>query len=89
MTREDFIDMCKRMVMEYYNRYFDRHHSNQSFSSINIDDVFVVMDLYDNDNLTREATLQVSNFDWPLYKVIYNGQAGKRDNVITSFVMMK
>lgn len=52
MRKDDFIDMCKRMVVEYNNRYM---RVNGNVTSISLDDVEVVN--YYNTQYIKQAVL--------------------------------
>ena len=72
MKREEFIDMCKRMVVEYYNRYVHMVDN----PTIDTDKVFIV-ELVDGSDYITEVLLQVDIDPWLQYKVIKSG----KDNI--------
>lgn len=74
MKKEEFLDMCKRMVIEYYNRYV--HFVDNP--TIIADNVNLVEDNSKDDIM--EALLMVDIDPWLQYKVIYNPNAkNKKD----------
>lgn len=75
MKKEEFINMCKRMVVEYYNRYV--HMVDNPI--ITIDNVNL-LELEDFKDDIQEALLMVDIDPWLQYKVIYNPNAkNKKD----------
>lgn len=66
MKKEEFLDMCKRMVVEYYNRYVHMVDN----PTITKDNVNLVED--DSSKDIHEALLMVDIDPWLQYKVIYN-----------------
>lgn len=75
MKKEEFINMCKRMVVEYYNRYVHMVDN----PTITIDNVNL-LELEDSKDDIQEALLMVDIDPWLQYKVIYDQNAkNKKD----------
>lgn len=75
MKKEEFLNMCKRMVVEYYNRYVHMVDN----PTITIDNVNL-LELEDSKDDIQEALLMVDIDPWLQYKVIYDQNAkNKKD----------
>ena len=75
MKKEEFVNMCKRMVVEYYNRYVHMVDN----PTITIDNVNL-LELEDSKDDIQEALLMVDIDPWLQYKVIYDQNAkNKKD----------
>lgn len=75
MKKEEFINMCERMVIEYYNRYVHMVDN----PTIVIDNVNLVETKFSEDGI-MEALLMVDIDPWLQYKVIYNpNKKNKKD----------
>lgn len=84
MNLEDFKDMSKRMVVEYYNRYV--HNVEPDYEGIKIDKNYVkIIEENLQSNGIMELVLQVSIDIWIEYHVEYNPKA---KNKISSFVTL-
>lgn len=78
MRKDDFIDMCKRMVVEYSNRYI---RVNDNVSSISIDEVFV--EEYTNTQYLKQATLSTPLKNDEKYCIILN----QKTKMIESYIV--
>ena len=75
MKKEEFINMCKRMVVEYYNRYV---HTIDN-PTITVDNVNLI-EFENSEDYIQEALLMVDIDPLLQYKVIYNPNAkNKKD----------
>ena len=75
MKKEEFISMCKRMVIEYYNRYVHMIDN----PTITVDNVNLI-EFENSEDYIQEALLMVDIDPWLQYKVIYNPNAkNKKD----------
>ena len=75
MKKEEFINMCKRMVVEYYNRYVHMV-DNPTITINNVN----LLELEDSKDDIQEALLMVDIDPWLQYKVIYDQNAkNKKD----------
>ena len=75
MKKEEFINMCKRMVVEYYNRYVLMIDN----PTITVDNVNLI-EFENSEDYIQEALLMVDIDPWLQYKVIYNQNAkNKKD----------
>ena len=75
MKKEEFISMCKRMVVEYYNRYV-RMIDNPTITVNNVN----LIELENSEDYIQEVLLIVDIDPWLRYKVIYNPNAkNKKD----------
>lgn len=83
MNQEQFEEMCKRMVVEYYNRYV--HMSD--YSSINIDNVEII-DVSELDKEKGQILLKVDIDPWLQYTVIYDLRKRGDIRIINSSVEM-
>ena len=75
MKKEEFINMCRRMVVEYYNRYVHMvDNPTITINNVNL----LELENYKDD--IQEALLMVDIDPWLQYKVIYNPNAkNKKD----------
>lgn len=78
MRKDDFIDMCKRMVMEYCNRYV---RINGNVSSITINDVFI--EEYTDTQHMKQVTMSTSLKNNEKYCIVLNQKTKK----IKSFIV--
>lgn len=84
MNREEFIDMSKRMVVEYYNRYV--HNAEPDYADIKVDPSFIdILEENYNSNGTMEVVMQVIIDLWLEYHIIYNPNSKEK---ISSFVTL-
>lgn len=75
MKKEEFINMGKRMVVEYYNRYVHMIDN----PTITVDNVNLI-EFKNSEDYIQEALLMVDIDPWLQYKVIYNTNAkNKKD----------
>ena len=75
MKKEEFINMCRRMVVEYYNRYVHMVAN----PAIRINNVTLLESENSEDDI-QEALLMVDIDPWLQYKVIHNPNAkNKKD----------
>lgn len=75
MKKEEFISMCKRMVVEYCNRYVHMIDN----PTITVNNVKLI-ELENSEDYIQEALLMVDTDPWLKYKVIYNPNAkNKKD----------
>ena len=75
MKKEEFLNMCKRMVVEYYNRYVHMV-DNPTITTNNVN----LLELEDSKDDIQEALLMVDIDPWLQYKVIYDSNAkNKKD----------
>ncbi len=81
MRKDDFIDMCKRMVVEYSNRYI---RVNDNVSSISLDDVLV--EEYTNTQYTKQATLSTPLKNDEKYCIILDQKTKKIESYIVKYV---
>ena len=84
MNQDQFIEMCKRMVVEYYNRYVHM----MDYSSINIDNVQVIEISESKEDSRGEILLQVDIDPWLQYKIICDLNKRGDIRVISSSVEM-
>lgn len=84
MNEVEFVDMCKRMVVEYYNRYVHMI----DYNSINIDNVQVIKVSESEEDSRGEILLQVDIDPWLQYKVICDLNKRGDIRVISSSVEM-
>lgn len=78
MRKDDFIDMCKRMVVEYNNRY---KRVNGNVTSISPDDVEVVN--YYNTQYIKQAVLSTPLKNDEKYCIILN----QKTKMIESYIV--
>ncbi len=84
MNRDEFIDVSKRMVVEYYNRYV--HNIEPDMECVKIDTSYVkILEEDLSSDGIMELTLQVSIDIWIEYHTVYNPNV--RDKV-SSFVTL-
>ena len=75
MKKEEFISMCKRMVVEYHNRYVSMI-DNPTITVNNVN----LIERENSEDYIQEALLMVDIDPWLKYKVIYNPNAkNKKD----------
>lgn len=90
LTQDEFIDMCKRMVVEYYNRYVQMQADwyMEDNSTIDISNVTIIEKTISTDNI-MDALLKVDIDPWLQYKVIYNpNNKNKKDEPdIVSYII--
>lgn len=84
MNRYEFIDVSKRMVVEYYNRYVHNIEPDMEGIKIDTSHVKILEEDHDSDGI-MELTLQVSIDIWIEYHTIYNPRS---ENKISSFVTL-
>ena len=85
MTVGEFINLSKRMVMEYHNRYI--HTKTNHYETINIDDV-VVIEMMDNNDSIWHIVMRVDIDPWMDYVVEYNPNIkGKNKTKIHSYII--
>ena len=77
MRKDDFIDMCKRMVMEYCNRYV---RINGNISSITINDVFI--EEYTDTQHMKQVTMSTSLKNNEKYCIVLNQKTKKIESFI-------
>lgn len=77
MRKDDFIDMCKRMVVEYNNRY---NRVNGNVTSISPDDVEVVN--YYNTQYIKQAVLSTPFIFDERFVVTIDQKTKKMDSYI-------
>ena len=84
MKKEEFINMCIRMVVEYYNRYVHI----KDYPAITINNVNLI-EFSNSEDYIQEALLMVDIDPWLQYKVIYNPNAkNKKDQKeLTSYTI--
>ena len=83
MKYEDLVDLSKRMVKEYYDRYVHL----VDYKSISVDDVIITEETRSSGGKI-ELVLMVIDIDpWLEYRVIYNPKNKKKDR-ISSYVTM-
>lgn len=83
MKYEDLVDLSKRMVKEYYDRYVHL----VDYKSISVDDVIITEETRSNGGKI-ELVLMVIDIDpWLEYRVIYNPKNKKKDR-ISSYVTL-
>lgn len=78
MGREVFIDLCKRMIVEYYNRYL-------KYDKEPIDKDCIDVDIYEIDPEEQSATLSTKQNEYLKYRITYNIRLEK----ITSYAYYK
>ena len=83
MVQEQFIDMCQRMVVEYYNRYV--HLCDCEI--INTENV-EIKNISEHDDFKGELILQVDVDPWVEYKIIYDFKKRGDIKLISSSVDM-
>lgn len=71
MNKEEFIDLCKRMVVEYYNRYV-YHVKELTVDDINVVEYFVISG-------DKQRALLSAGILWgkKCYEVIYDNTTKK------------
>lgn len=71
MNKEEFIDLCKRMVVEYYNRYV-YHVKELTVDDINVVEYFVISG-------DKQRALLSAGILWgkKYYEVIYDNTTKK------------
>lgn len=67
MGSQEFIERCKRIVVEYANAHLDKSDNKQ----ITVDDVFVVWSCKTLQN--NKALLSTTLFDGMYYELTFNG----------------
>lgn len=67
MESQEFIERCKRIVVEYANAHLDKSDNKQ----ITVDDVFVVWSCKTLQN--NKALLSTTLFDGMYYELTFNG----------------
>lgn len=77
MNKEEFIDICKRMVKEYFNRYVKAEDKEM----ITVDDVNNI-EYYDSD-VEQEVVLVTNACDGNYYSVLYNKEDKKFYSSVT------
>lgn len=83
MKYEDLVDLSKRMVKEYYDRYVHL----VDYKSISVDDVIITEETRSSGGKI-ELVLMVIDIDpWLEYRVIYNPKNKKKDR-ISSYVTL-
>lgn len=83
MKYEDLVDLSKRMVKEYYDRYVHL----VDYKSISVDDVIITEEIRSSGGKI-ELVLMVIDIDpWLEYRVIYNPKNKKKDR-ISSYVTL-
>ena len=80
MRKDDFIDMCKRMVMEYCNRYV---RINGNVSSITINDIFV--EEYVNTQYTKQVIMSTTLKNNEKYCIVLNQKTKKIESYIMKY----
>lgn len=84
MNQKDFIDMSKRMVVEYYNRYV--HNAEPDLTNVKIDTSFIdILNMEEWNDGRMEVTLQVIIDLWIEYHVVYNPES---EDKISSFIAL-
>ena len=83
MNIKKLIDISKRMVMEYYNRYVKNIEDDGTIiDKITLSDISVISEEH-NDNNFIELELQVSYDPWIVYHVAYNTKKDRLESYIT------
>lgn len=87
MNHEEFIDLSKRMVVEYYNRYV-HNNDEPEYANIKADQslIDILEEEIDGDGIMK-VTLQVVIHLWLEYHVEYNPNA-IGNNKISSFITL-
>ena len=83
MNIKKLIDISKRMVMEYYNRYVKNIEDDGTvIDKITLNDISVISEERNGDNFI-ELELQVSYDPWIVYHVDYDTQNDRLESYIT------
>ena len=83
MNIKKLIDISKRMVMEYYNRYARNIEDDGTvIDKITLSDISVISEEHNDDNFI-ELELQVSYDPWIVYHVAYDAQKDRLESYIT------
>ena len=83
MNIKKLIDISKRMVMEYYNRYARNIEDDGTIiDKITLSDISVISEERNGDNFI-ELELQVSYDPWIVYHVAYDAQKDRLESYIT------
>ena len=83
MNIKKLIDISKRMVMEYYNRYARNIEDDGTIiDKITLNDISVISEKHNGDNFI-ELELQVSYDPWIVYHVAYDTQKDRLESYIT------
>ena len=83
MNIKKLIDISKRMVMEYYNRYAQKIGDDGTIiDKITLNDISVISEARNGDNFI-ELELQVSYDPWIVYHVVYDTQKDRLESYIT------
>lgn len=83
MNVKKLIDISKRMVMEYYNRYAQKIEDDGTIiDKITLNDISVINEEHNGDNFI-ELELQVSYDPWIIYHVAYDTQKDRLESYIT------
>ena len=83
MNIKKLIDISKRMVMEYYNRYAQKIEDDGTIiDKITLNDISVISEERNGDNFI-ELELQVSYDPWIVYHVAYDAQKDRLESYIT------
>ena len=83
MNIKKLIDISKRMVMEYYNRYAQKIEDDGTIiDKITLNDISVISEKHNGDNFI-ELELQVSYDPWIVYHVVYDTQNDRLESYIT------
>lgn len=80
MCHEALIDLCKRMVMEYYNRYVHM----EDFKTITVDNVKILKFKKDHIELTNKIVLSVDIDPWLEYYIEFDNNL----KILSSYVEM-
>ena len=83
MNIKKLIDISKRMVMEYYNRYAKNIEDDGTIiDKITLSDISVISEEHNNDNFIG-LELQVSYDPWIVYHVDYDTKNDRLESYIT------
>ena len=83
MNIKNLMDISKRMVMEYYNRYAKNIEDDGTIiDKITLSDISVISEEHNNDNFI-ELELQVSYDPWIVYHVDYDTKNDRLESYIT------
>lgn len=83
MNLEQFIEMCQRMVVQYYNRYV---HMDE-YEVISIDNV-EVKNISESDDSHGELIMRVDIDPWSEYKIIFDSSKRGDIKLISSSTYM-
>ena len=85
MKHDEFINLSKKMVVEYHNRYI--HTTTNRYNSIDLEDVMII-EMSDNRDGIWHIIMRVDIDPWMDYVVEYNPNIkGKNKKKIHSYII--